>query len=142
MVVAFVAVRPCCERLAVTASNLLSLEVLIHAGLAVLLLATPGLLIRTLGWPPETTRFWPRLLGALLAAIALGLLTTQMGWSRDGTSAGIGLAGIIVINLTMAFTLFTMLFLGPHAPTRRGRIVVGALAGVLLLLALVEIAYV
>ena len=45
MVMAFVAVRPCCERLIVNASNLLSLEVLIHAGLALLLLATPGLLI-------------------------------------------------------------------------------------------------
>ncbi len=125
-----------------TASNLLSLEVLVHAGLALLLLAVPGLLIRTLGWPPEPMRFWPRLLGAMQAAIALGIVTTLMRWSHDGMSAGIGLAGAIVINLTMAFALFSMLFLGPYAPTRRGRFVIGVLAGILLLLALVEIAYV
>lgn len=123
-------------------TNLLTLEVLIHVGLASLLLIVPGLLTRALGWPPEATRFWPRLFGALLAAIALGMLTTLMGWTHDGAGVGIGLSGIIVINLTMAFTLFTMLFLGPHAPTRRGRIAVGVLAAIVLLLALVEIAYV
>lgn len=123
-------------------SNLLSLEVLIHAWFGLLLIVMPGLFMRLIGWPVTDTTFWPRLFGGLLAAIALGTLTTLMGWSKNGTSAGIGLAGIIVINLTMAFVLFTMVFLGPHAPTLRGRIVTGALAGLLLLLALTEIAYV
>lgn len=125
-----------------TPQNLLALEVLFHAGFALLLLVMPGLSIRLLGWPLDATTFWARLFGALLAAVALGILTTMMGWSRDGLSAGIGLAGIIVINLAMAFVLFTMLFLGPHPPTQRGKIAVGILAGLLLLLALVEIAYV
>ncbi len=125
-----------------TASKLLMFEVLFHGELALLLLTMPKLLIRILGWQPTESTFWPRLLGAMLGSIALATLASLMGWSKDGTSAGIGLAAEIVINLTMAFSLFTMLFLGPVQPTYRGKIFVGVLAGFLLLLALVEIAYV
>ena len=125
-----------------TPNTLLSIEVLFHAQLALLLLTMPGLLIKILGWPPSPSTFWPRLLGGLLAAIALATLTSLMGWSKEGTGAGIGLSAEIVINLTMAFVLFSMLFLGPDMPTYRGKVFAGVLAGFLLLLALVEIAYV
>lgn len=125
-----------------TATKLLSFEVLFHANLALMLLTTPNLVIRIIGWPPSTSTFWPRLLGGVLAGIALATLTTLMGWTKDGSSAGIGLAAEIVINLTMAFVLFSMLFLGPDAPTYRGKIFSAVLAAFLLLLALVEIAYV
>lgn len=124
-----------------TATKLLTFEVLFHANLALMLLTTPKLVISIIGWPPSESTFWPRLLGGVLGAIALATLATLMGWTKDGTSAGIGLAAEIVINLTMAFVLFTMLFLGPDSPTVRGRIFTGVLAGGLLLLALIEIAY-
>ena len=125
-----------------TASKLLAFEVLFHAQLALLLLTTPNLLIKIIGWPPSESTFWPRLLGGLLAAIALATLTTLMGWTKEGTGGGIGLAAEIPINLTMAFVLFSMLFLGPPMPTYRGKVFTAILAGFLLLLALVEVAYV
>ena len=125
-----------------TASKLLTFELLFHANLALMLLTTPNLVIKIIGWPPSASTFWPRMLGGILAGIALATLTTLMGWSKDGTSAGIGLAAEVVINLTMAFVLFSMLFLGPDSPTLRGKIFSAVLAGFLLLLALVEIAYV
>ena len=125
-----------------TPIKLLSIEVLFHAQLALLLLTMPRLLIQLLGWPPAPSTFWPRLLGGLLAAIALATLTSVMGWTKEGTGAGIGLAAEIVINLTMAFVLFSMLFLGPEMPTARGKLFAAVLASFLLLLALVEIAYV
>ena len=125
-----------------TASKLLTFELLFHANLALMLLTTPNLVIKIIGWSPSASTFWPRMLGGILAGIALATLTTLMGWSKDGTSAGIGLAAEVVINLTMAFVLFSMLFLGPDPPTFRGKIFSGVLAGFLVLLALVEIAYV
>ena len=106
-----------------------------------MLLTTPKLVIRIIGWPPSPSTFWPRLLGGVLGAIALATLITVMGWTKNGTSGGIGLGAEVVINLTMAFVLFTMMFLGPDHPTKRGQIFSGVLAGGLVLLALVEIAY-
>ena len=124
-----------------TTSKLLVFEVMLHIELALMLLATPRLTIKIVGWDQPPSTFWPRLLGGVMGAIALGILATVMGWVKDGESAGIGLAGVIVLHLTMAFVIFSMLFLGPHLPTPRGKILAGVLAGFLLLLALVEVAY-
>ncbi len=123
------------------AIKLLTFEVFLHIELALMLLATPRLTIRIVGWDQPESTFWPRLLGGVIAAVALGILTTVMGWVKDGESAGIGLAGVIVLHLTMAFVIFSMLFLGPHLPTQRGKILAGVLAGFLLVLGLVEVAY-
>lgn len=125
-----------------TATKLLTIELLFHAQLALLLLTMPKFVIRVIGWPVSESTFWPRLLGAVLAGIALATLTTLAGWTKDGAQAGIGLAAEIVINLTVAFALFSMLFVGPGHPTKRGAIFTGILAAFLLLLALVEVAYV
>ena len=125
-----------------TVTKLLTFEVMFHAEMALLLLTIPKLTIKIIGWPPSETTFYPRLLGGVLGAIALATLTTLMGWTKDGESAGIGLVGKIVIHMTMAFVLFSMLFLGPHPPTYRGKVFSGVLAGFLVLLALVEIAYI
>jgi hypothetical protein len=117
-------------------------EALFHAALAVPLLTLPRFAIRVIGWPAVEATFWPRLLGALLAGIALATVTTLGGWAKDGASSGIGLAALIIINLTVSFALFTLFYLGPPHPTRRGAIFTWVLAGFLLLLALVEVAYV
>ena len=112
-----------------------------HAEMALLLLTMPALTIRILGWPPAENLYWPRLLGGVLGAIALATLTTLMGWSKDGHSAGIGLTGKVVLHMTMAFVLFSILFLGPEFPTYRGKVFCALLAGFLVLISLVEIAY-
>ena len=121
--------------------KLLTFEVLLHLELSLMLLATPRLTIRVIGWDQPISTFWPRLLGGVLGAIALGVFTTVMGWTGNSESAGIGLAGAITIHFTMAIVIFSMLFLGPHLPTQRGKFLAGALAGFLVLLALFELYY-
>lgn len=125
----------------VTADKLLMLELLFHGQLALMLLGMPQFVIKVIGWPPVETTFWPRLVGAILAGIALATLTTLAGWTKDGAGSGIGLAAEIVINLTVAFVLFSILALGPVHPTKRGAMFTGILATALIVLALVEVAY-
>jgi branched-subunit amino acid permease len=125
----------------VTPAKLLSLEVLISGTFSIMLLAFPGISIRMLGWPQAGSTFWPRMLGAALAGVTLATITTLAGWSRDGLAAGFGLAGHITINFTMAFVMASMLMLGPDHPTRRGAIFTWGLVIALVLLALIEVAY-
>jgi branched-subunit amino acid permease len=125
----------------VTSAKLLSFEVLISGSFALMLLAFPGISIRLLGWPQAGSTFWPRMLGAALAGVTLATITTLAEWTRDGLGAGFGLAGHIAVNLTMAFVLVSMLVLGPDHPTHRGALFTWALAIGLVLLALIEVAY-
>jgi hypothetical protein len=125
----------------VTPAKLLSLEVLISGTFAVMLLAFPGISIRILGWPQAGSTFWPRMLGAALAGVTLATIITLADWTRDGLGAGFGLAGHIAVNFTMAFVMISMLVLGPDHPTQRGAVFTWALSIGLVLLALVEVAY-
>jgi branched-subunit amino acid permease len=125
----------------VTPAKLLSLELLISGTFAFMLLVFPGLSIRILGWPQAGSTFWPRMLGAALAGVTLATITTLAEWTRDGLGAGFGLAGHIAINFTMAFVMGSMLMLGPDHPTRRGAALTWGLVIGLVLLALIEVAY-
>ena len=122
-------------------TKLLSLQLLINGGFAFLLLVVPGVSIRILGWPQAGSSFWPRTLGGALAGVALATMATLADWTRDGLGAGFGLAGHIIVNLTMAFVLISMLVLGPDHPTHRGSIFTWILSIGLIVLALVEVAY-
>ena len=60
----------------------------------------------------------------------------------EESSSHKGLTDVIgIILVTVAFVLFSILFLGPVHPTKRGAIVTGLLAGALVVFALVEVAY-
>ena len=118
-------------------NQLLWLHVLFDGGLAALLLTAPALTIRALGLPSSGTSFWPRLIGGLLAGIALATLAGGMGW----TKTGIGLGGHIAISTTVAFILLAMLVNGPELPTRRGRALLWGLVLGLIAISLVEVAY-
>jgi hypothetical protein len=125
-----------------TATKLLTVQFLLHGLLALLLLFMPRLTIRAVGWPTADNAFWPRLLGGMLLGIALATLATLAGWTTNGIGAGIGLAAEIIINLTTAFVLLSIWFLGPAHPTLRGSFFSTALAIGMILLALIEVAYV
>jgi len=125
----------------VTQIKLLTLEVLITGGFALLLLAFPSISVRVLGWPQAGSTFWPRTLGGALLGVTLATITTLADWTRDAYGAGFGLAGHITVNLTMAFVLISMLVLGPDHPTHRGAIFTWMLSIGLIVLALVEVAY-
>jgi hypothetical protein len=90
--------------------------------------------LRVLGLPRPDSGFWPRVCGVLLTGIAAALFL-------EGTSSGhgLGLAGVIVINLCGASLLAVMLVLERGPTSRRGRTAVWLAVCVLVTLSVIEI---
>lgn len=132
---------------ALTAIHLFRLELVILLTFAALLLVAPMTTASVFGLPPAGTPFWPRLLGAIVLGLALAVVATDQGWlvmsTPSGPSAtGIGLGAFVVLNLTVAFVLATMLIFGADIPTRRGRAALWLLVAAATLLGFVQIAFV
>lgn len=117
--------------------QLLWLETLLKLAGGLVLLAAPLTTIKVLGLPPSATGFWPRVLGVVLVGLAAA---TFVEGALPG-SRGLGLAGLVVINLTSAALIAVSALFGGGAPTRRGAAVLSLLVVLLLALALVEIAH-
>jgi len=117
--------------------QLLWIETLVKAVSGLALLVLPGVAIRLLGLPPAQSVLWPRLLGAVLLGIA-GAAFVEGAWSG---SRGIGVAGLVLVNLSMAAALAITALSGAPAPTRRGRLLLWLVAAALFVGALIEIAY-
>lgn len=122
----------------VTLQQLLWLETLLKlaGGLALLLL--PLTVIKVLGLPPAGSRLWPRLLGAVLLALAAASFIEGAGLS----TRGLGLAGSLAVNLSGAIVLALHLMTGDGARTRREGVVLWSLTLLLIVLACFEIAFV
>lgn len=105
-------------------------------GGAVLVLA-PVATLRLLGLPTPASGFWPRLLGAVLIGLSAA---TFIEGAWEG-SRGLGLAGLIVINILSAAAIALSGLFGGGATTRRGTFTLSALVVLLFVLALVEIAH-
>lgn len=118
------------------ADQLLWLETLLRLSAGVVLLITPQTAARVLGLPLPQALLWPRLLGALLVGMAAA---TSLEGSVSG-SRGLGLGGLVVINLITAAVLVTLLVLQRGSQTRRGRIFLWIVAVALASLGVIEIA--
>lgn len=118
--------------------QLLWLETILKLTAGALLVLAPLTTIKVLGLPPAAGGFWPRLLGAVLAGI--GAAAFLAGASNG--ARGLGLAGLIVINLFGAAILALTALFGSGAPTRRGTLALWLLVVLLLVLVLLEIAHV
>lgn len=114
--------------------QLLWIETLLKFFPGVLLTIAPLMMSRALGLPRPDSGFWPRVCGALLTGIAAALFL-------EGTSAGhgLGLAGVVVINLCGAAVLATMLVLDRGPSSRRGRMAVWLTVCALVTLSVIEI---
>lgn len=119
-------------------SQLLLIEMVVKGVAGGLLLLVPRTLARVLGLPSAAEPFWARLLGAML----LGLAGATFLEERLATQSGLGLGGHVVLNLTMALAIFGLIILGRAGGVRRGRVGLGLMAGLLVLLAMVELAWV
>ncbi len=115
--------------------QLLFIETVLKLVVGTLLLAVPGTVSRTLGLPRDPSGFWPRLLGATLLGLAAAAVLE--GWI--GRAHGLGVAGLLAIDLAVASGLASLLILGKAAQTRRGRILLWLAVAVLVLLALLEL---
>ena len=120
------------------ARDLLLLELVHKGALGSILLLFPRTFARVLGLPPVGATFWPRLLGTMIAAMAVATLLEGQLASRGG----LGLAGHVAINLAAALALIGMLILGLAGTSKRGRFLVGLAAAALATLALFELAWV
>lgn len=118
--------------------QLLWFETLLKLTTGGLLLLAPLTVIRVLGLPPTATGFWPRIAGILLIGIGAAAFI-EGAWPG---SRGLGLAGLVLINLLGALVVALTALFGGGVRTRRGTAVLWTSVGLLILLALVEIAYV
>lgn len=117
--------------------QLLWLETLLKLLPGLLLATAPLTTLRLLGLPRPETGFWPRLLGALL--IGLAAATFIEGTSRGH---GLGMAGVVVINLCSAAMLGSLLALDKGPVSTRGRIIVWGVMAILIVISIVEIAHI
>ena len=113
------------------------LETLLKLAGGLVLLIAPLTVIRVLGLPGTGSRFWPRLLGALLVGLAIA--TFIEGWLPG--SRGMSLAGCIAINLVSAGTIAANLILGTPRLLGRGRFLLWFVVAILVSMSLVEVAY-
>ncbi|MGD9783304.1 MAG: ABC transporter permease [Hyphomicrobiaceae bacterium] len=116
--------------------QLLLIEIVSKLSAGLLLMALPRATARLMGLPVPDLSLWPRLVGALLVGIAAATFIEL----RLPGSKGLSLAGLIAINLFVAAGLFVALVLRSGAPTRRGRVALWLLFGLLVLASLFEIA--
>ncbi|MCB1505950.1 MAG: ABC transporter permease [Hyphomicrobiaceae bacterium] len=117
-------------------NQLLYLETIVKLAFGLPLVLAPMAVLKTVGLYQPPTSFWPRLVGALL----LGLSAATFIEIRLPGSKGLGLYGVIAINLTAALALLGLLIMDAGAPTRRGRGALWLCICLLVLLALAEIA--
>jgi hypothetical protein len=117
--------------------QLLWLEIILKLAAGAALVLFPLATIKVLGLAPSPTGFWPRVVGALLIGIAAALFI-EGAWAG---SRGLGLAGLVIINLLAAAVVALAALFGGGAPTRRGTFVLWALVVLLFVLALFEIAH-
>ncbi len=118
--------------------QLLFLEFLLKLSGGLVLLLVPLSACRLLGLPRPEHGIWPRLLGVVLIGMA-GALYVE-GAMKNGQ--GLGLAGLVVINLTSALALFAIIALNGGGQSQRGPFALAVLSFLLILLSLIEIAYI
>lgn len=117
--------------------QLLWLETLLKLTGGALLVLAPFTTIKVLGLPPSASAFWPRILGVALLGMAAAIFV-EGTW---GSSRGLGVRGVIVINITSAAIIALMAMFGGGAPTRRGSLALWGLVVLLFVLVLFEIAH-
>lgn len=118
------------------AEQLLWLETMLRFSAGLLLLIMPLTTARVLGLPLPQAMLWPRLLGALLVGMAAATLLEGSAWG----SRGLGLGGLVLINLVTAAALVILLVLQRACQTQRGKVFLWALVVGHLTLGMLEIA--
>ncbi|MEL7048127.1 MAG: ABC transporter permease [Pseudomonadota bacterium] len=118
--------------------QLLFAEMVLKLTSGLILIFLPLTTSRVLGLPKPERGLWHRLLGSVLIGLA-GAVYLE---GRLPGSSGLGLAGLVVINLAAFAVLLSSLILNLGAPTARGRTILALTAVLLLGISLIEIAYV
>ncbi len=102
----------------------------------VLMIFTPGI-VRALGIPGASVRFYPNILGGVLFGVGVALLLEYR--RRPQGPRGLGLGGAIAINLCGGMVLLAWLIFGAMDLPARGRIFLWGLAVLLSAISSIEI---
>ena len=116
--------------------QLLWIETLLKLISGLVLAVAPMSAIKLFGLPRTDTGFWPRLLGAVLIGLAAALFIE----ARVEGSHGLALAGCVVVNLSGATMMATLLVMDAGPPSVRGRGLLWVLVIILVALSVIEIA--
>jgi len=117
---------------------LLLIDGIVNLLLGILPLLYPTGLADALGLPPFSTTFYPTMLGAVLFGIGIALLIQRYG-AQEGLT-GLGIAGAIAINPCGGGVLLLWLLVGDLRVAVRGRVILWAVAIVVLLIGILEAA--
>lgn len=120
-------------------STLLVIDGVANVIFGVVLLCFPRQLLALLGLPLPDPLFYASVLGAVLAGIGIALLIERYR-DRFGIT-GLGLGGAIVINTLAALAVAGWLVFADLAIPRHGRILLWAVAAVVLGIGLLEIVH-
>lgn len=117
-------------------STLLLIDAAINLALGLLLLVYPRGLVDFLGLPGAEPKFYPNILGAVLFGIGIALLIER--YKSKPSTAGLGLAGAIAINLSGGMVLALWLVFGDLSISTTGTVLLGTLALVLVAISAIE----
>jgi hypothetical protein len=117
-------------------SGLLLADAVINLILGALLLIFTGDIVRVLGVPGASSRFYPNILGGVLFGIGLALLIEY--FRREDGLVGLGLAGAVAINLCGGGVLAAWLAFGRLDVPPHGRVFLWALVVLLVSISLAE----
>ena len=118
--------------------QLLWIDALFRLTLGGLLLFFPATTIAALGLPKAGGAFWPRMLAMLL----LGLAGASVLQGFVPAAQGLGLGGAFVLNVATALAVLTALAVGRLEIPGRGRLTLWVSFLLLVLLSLVELAWI
>lgn len=114
--------------------QLLYIETILKLSGGLVLLLAPLSACSVFGLPRPQTGLWPQLLGAVLIGMA-GATYVEGATTADG----LGMAGLVIINMVAFAAILTLLVLGAAGPSRRARGILTLLALTLLLLSFLEL---
>ena len=114
------------------------IDVVARLTLGGLLVMVPRMTATTLGLPKVAETFWPRMLGVLLLALAVGTAIDGRWPGKGGPTLG----GLVTLNIAGAFALATTLVVGQLDLPRRGRLLLWLAVLATALLALFQLAWV
>lgn len=115
--------------------QLLYIETILKLSGGLVLLLTPLAACSVFGLPKPQSGLWPRLLGAVLIGMA-GATYIEGATTADG----LGMAGLVIINMVAFAVILTLLVLGAAGTSRRARAILALLALALLSLSVLELA--
>jgi hypothetical protein len=118
--------------------TLLLIDAVVNLLLGLVLLLFPIGVGQALGLPPSNTYFYTTILGAVVFGIGVALIVECGGLDRG--ARGLGLHGAIAINICGASALAIWLLVKPSEIPLLVRVVLWAVAVVVLMIAVAEIA--